>query len=180
MNARNPLPWIVTVSLLVLAGCQQSAPDAGSQQAYEGPKLNFASNSKPNVLEIAVSSADHSTLVAAVQAAGLEAVLVSAGPLTVFAPTDAAFGALPDGTLDELLKPENKQALTKIVTAHAAPGTFKGALLRNGDRLYMATGDFATIEERSDGMYVHGAKILGTVDGSNGVVHVVDKVLLFD
>jgi len=77
-----------------------------------------------NILQVAISSPDHTTLVAAVQAAEIEHVLVNAGPLTVFAPTNDAFAALPEGTVENLLKPENKATLAEILTRHAAPGTF--------------------------------------------------------
>ena len=135
--------------------------------------------SKKNILQIALGSADHTTLVAAVQAAELENVLVNAGPLTVFAPNNAAFEALPDGTLEMLLKPENKQKLAQIITSHAAPGTFKGALLESQKKIYQATGHYVDVEVKGDDIFVHGAKILATVEASNGVVHVVDKVFLF-
>jgi len=135
--------------------------------------------SKKNILQIALSSADHTTLIAAVQAAELENVLVNAGPLTVFAPTNAAFEELPEGTLETLLKPENKQKLATIVTSHAAPGTFKGDLLKSQQKIYQATGHYVDVEVKGDDVFVHGAKILATVEASNGVVHVVDKVFLF-
>ncbi len=135
-------------------------------------------DSKANVLQIAIGSPDHTTLVAAVQAAELENVLSNPGPLTVFAPTDEAFAALPEGTLDDLLKPENKGTLAKIVTSHASPGTFVGTTLQPGMQIYLATGQYVDVEEKDGDMYVNGAKILATVDASNGVVHVVDKVFL--
>ena len=109
---------------------------------------------------------------------GLENVLVNQGPLTVFAPTDAAFAELPEGTVEELVKPENQATLSAIVTSHAAPGTYAGDLLTDGYQLYMATGHMVDVEVRDDGTYVNGAKILATVQATNGVVHVVDKVFL--
>lgn len=135
-------------------------------------------DSKKDVLQIAIGSKDHTTLVAAVKAAGLENVLANPGPLTVFAPTNAAFEALPAGTVESLLKPENKRKLGKIVTSHASPGTFMGDLLKHGQKLYMATGQYVDVVEKDGETYVNGAKILATVDAANGVVHVVDKVFL--
>lgn len=135
--------------------------------------------SEKNILQIAVGSADHTTLVAAVKAASLENVLVNPGPLTVFAPNNAAFAALPEGTVETLLKPENKGKLASIVTSHASPGTFKGDLLADGASIYLATGHYVKVEVKDGETYVNGAKILGSVDASNGVVHVVDKVFLF-
>ena len=135
--------------------------------------------SQKNILQIAISSKDHSTLVAAVQATELEDVLANNGPLTVFAPTNDAFDALPEGTLDELLKPENKKTLANIIWYHAAPGTYTGNRFKDGMSLYQASGDNVEIKKSEDGkVTVNGANILGTVAASNGVVHVVDAVLL--
>ncbi len=135
--------------------------------------------SEKNILQIAVGSADHTTLVAAVKAAGLENVLVNPGPLTVFAPNNAAFEKLPAGTVEELLKPENKGKLATIVTSHASPGTFMGDLLADGTKIYLATGQYVDVVVKDGDTYINGAKILGTVDASNGVVHVIDQVFLF-
>lgn len=132
-----------------------------------------------NIVQIAVSSPDHTTLVAAVQAAGLVDVLANNGPLTVFAPTNEAFDKLPEGTVENLLKPENKMALVSLIHFHAAPGTYKGDLLKDGSLLYQAQGDKVLVERQDDGsITINGAKILATIDATNGVVHVVDQVLL--
>ncbi len=132
-----------------------------------------------NIVQIAASSDDHTTLVAAVEAAGLVNVLANNGPLTVFAPTNEAFEKLPEGTVENLLKPENKMALVNLIHFHAAPGTYKGDLLKDGMLLYQAQGDKVLIERHEDGsISVNGAKILATIDATNGVVHVVDQVLL--
>ena len=156
----------------------QAASDDFSAASNKGQAYVQDPNSKPNILNVALSSPDHTTLVAAVQAAELENVLVNAGPLTVFAPVNAAFEALPPGTVEELLKPANKQKLAKIVTSHAAPGKFKLDQLKDGDQLYMATGHYVKVEVKADGTYVNGAKILGSVEATNGMVHVVDQVFL--
>ncbi len=176
------LPLFASLALmLVFSACQQ-AGDASSERVLVGQNdpYDFDLKSKPNVLRIAAESPDHTTLAAAIRAAELEQVLISAGPLTVFAPTNAAFEALPPGTVEELLKPENKRTLATIVTSHASPGTFVGPTLKAGDKIYLATGQYVDVEERDGAIYVNGAKILGTVDASNGVVHVVDTVFLFD
>jgi uncharacterized surface protein with fasciclin (FAS1) repeats len=174
---------LAALAVLTLAACApgDSSPPAaeavatGSNrgQAYVNDK-----NSRANILGIALGSPDHTTLVAAVQAAQLENVLVNAGPLTVFAPTNEAFAALPSGTVEELVRPENKQKLAKIVTSHAAPGKFTLEHLKDGDQLYMATGHYVPVEVRDGVTYVNGARILATIDASNGVVHVVDHVFL--
>ena len=134
--------------------------------------------SAKNILQVALSSADHSTLVAGVKAAGLADVLTNAGPLTVFAPTNAAFDKLPTGTLDNLLKPENKQKLAKIITFHAAPGNYGENNIRGVMGIGQATGDKVKVTIKDGATYVNGAKVLGSVKASNGYVHVIDAVLL--
>ena len=167
-----------------LVGCgggaetNQVPADDFDAESNRGQAFIQDSSADPNILNIAIGSPDHTTLVAAVQAAELENVLVNAGPLTVFAPTDAAFAELPDGTIDDLLRPENKQTLANIVTSHAAPGKFMLDMLEDGMDLYQATGHYVKIEVRDGDTYVNGAKILATVPATNGVVHVVDKVFL--
>ena len=138
--------------------------------------------SAKNILQIAIGSKDHTTLVAAVQAAQIEHVLVNNGPLTVFAPTNAAFDALPEGTVETLLKPENKAMLANILTNHATPGSFNLKALkkeaRKGRKIYTAIGDYIEIVVDGENVTVGGAKVLGVVQASNGVVVVVDKIIL--
>lgn len=108
--------------------------------------------------------------------------MVNAGPLTVFAPVNSAFEALPPGTVETLLKPENKGDLTTILTRHAAPGSYNIEKLkkeaRKGRTLYMATGDYLEVKVEGDDVYVGGAKVIGTIQTVNGVINVVDKVIL--
>ncbi len=172
---------------LLLASCGQNATnqDSGNAQVNDPNNLTALGQasvvdpgSMANILQIAIGSPDHTTLVAGVQAAGIEHVLVNVGPLTVFAPTNAAFDALPEGTLENLLLPENKGLLADIITFHATPGKYYLEDLIDGDSLYMATNEYVKIEVKDDGTYVHGAKILGTVVATNGIVHVVDAVML--
>jgi len=132
----------------------------------------------PNVLQIAIGSKDHSTLVAAVQAADLENALVNAGPLMVFAPTNDAFAALPEGTVENLLKPENKNALANILKYHVTPGNYSKDFLKKFKKLGQANNQDVLIEVKGDDVYVGGAKILGSVKAGNGIVHVIDKVML--
>lgn len=134
--------------------------------------------SDPHILNVAISSPDHTTLVKAVQAAGLEDVLTNAGPLTVFAPNNAAFEKLPEATLADLLKPENKEVLANIITFHAAPGAYTGDNIKGVMGIGQATGDKVKVEVRDGKTYVNGAEVLGTVKASNGYVHVIDQVLL--
>lgn len=176
----SKLVLTMVICLLILLGCSEKQQSGDSLTKNTHGQAGVVDElSKKNILQIALNSPDHTTLVAAVQAASLENVLVNPGPLTVFAPTNAAFDALPEGTVETLLKPENKDKLAQVVTSHAAPGTFEGDLLKSQKSIYMATGHHAEVEVKDGEVYVHGAKILATVDASNGVVHVVDKVFLF-
>jgi len=184
MNIRTvALVAILFTAGAFLASCQTDGNDGVDQETTFSSNHGQAGvvdpDSKKNILQIAAASPDHTTLAAAVVAAEMENILVNPGPLTVFAPTNAAFADLPEGTVEELLKPENKRTLAKIITSHASPGTFAGDLLKPGSQIYLATGQYVDVEERDGDTYVNGAKILGTVDASNGVVHVVDKVFLF-
>ena len=132
----------------------------------------------PNVLQIAIGSPDHTTLVAAVQAAELENALVNAGPLMVFAPTNDAFAALPEGTVENLLKPENKGALANILKYHVTPGNYSKDFLKKFKKLGQANNQNVLIEVKGDDVYVGGAKILASIKAGNGIVHVIDKVML--
>ena len=105
-------------------------------------------------------------------------MLANAGPLTVFAPNNAAFDKLPEGVVSDLLKPENKKILANIITYHAAPGTYKGKMIKGVMGIGQATGDKVNVEVIDGETFVNGAKILGTVEASNGVVHIIDSVLL--
>lgn len=134
--------------------------------------------SSPNVLQIAIGSPDHTTLVAAVQAASLENVLVNAGPLMVFAPTNEAFDALPEGTVENLLKPENKDTLANILKYHVTAGNYSKDFLKKFKKLGQANDQNITVEVKGDDVYVGGAKIIASIKAGNGIVHVVDKVIL--
>jgi uncharacterized surface protein with fasciclin (FAS1) repeats len=143
-----------------------------------------------NIVENAVNSADHTTLVAAVKAAGLVDALMGPGPFTVFAPINEAFAALPAGTVETLLQPENKDMLTKVLTAHVVAGDLKLSDLRakvgadgfanlktlSGDALSVRfKGDVAMIYSESKNI---GTITIGDVDQSNGVIHVIDAVMV--
>jgi len=144
-----------------------------------------------DIVDNAVNSKDHTTLVAAVKAAGLVDTLKGPGPFTVFAPTNAAFSALPAGTVDTLLKPENKPTLTKVLTYHVVPGRIDAAALGEQIRagggkamLKTVSGGMLTATMRGNEVVIVDAKgnmsVVTTADvyQSNGVIHVVDKVLL--
>ena len=136
------------------------------------------------IVENAVNSKDHTTLVAAVKAAGLVDTLSGPGPFTVFAPTNAAFAKLPAGTVDTLLKPENKAQLTAVLTYHVVPGRLSASDLTDGQTLTTVQGGTLTVHKKGKHVTVTDAKgdvakvTIPDVYQSNGVIHVVDTVLL--
>lgn len=177
---------LLVLSLSLFSGCQQDEKKSSAQPSdttetddvKTGQAFIEDDEGKPNVLQIAIGSKDHSTLVAAVQAAELENALVNAGPLMVFAPTNDAFDALPEGTVDNLLKPENKDQLAHILKHHVTPGNYSKDFLKKFKKLGQASNGYVTIEVKGEDVYVGGAKILGSVPAGNGIVHVVDKVIV--
>lgn len=137
-----------------------------------------------NIVENAVNSKDHTTLVAAVKAAGLVDTLASKGPFTVFAPTNAAFGKLPKGTVETLVKPENKAKLTRILTYHVVAGKMNAADLTDGKKLTTVEGETLTVKNAGGKVSLTDARggtsnvTIADVNQSNGVIHVVDTVLM--
>ena len=133
----------------------------------------------PDIVDIAASNDDFSTLVAAVKAAGLVETLKGDGPFTVFAPTNAAFAALPDGTVESLLKPENRDQLVAVLTYHVVPGAVTSDQLA-GQRLNVATVNGASVHvDGRKGVRVNKARVTtADIAASNGVIHVIDAVLL--
>jgi uncharacterized surface protein with fasciclin (FAS1) repeats len=160
--------------------------------AQDNPEVGGAAMyADKNIVENAVNSADHTTLVAAVQAAGLVETLSGEGPFTVFAPVNAAFEALPEGTVETLLEPENKDQLTAVLTYHVVAGDIHAAdlikLIEDNDGSYSAEtvqGGELTFELDGDAVKITDATggvatvTIADVDQSNGVIHVIDKVLL--
>ena len=133
---------------------------------------------KADIVDTAVAAGQFETLVAAVQAAGLVDTLKGDGPFTVFAPTDAAFAALPEGTVESLLLPENRDMLTSILTYHVVPGKVKAKNLSDGLAAATVNGSDVTFD-LSNGAMVNGANIVKTdIYTSNGVIHVIDAVLM--
>lgn len=138
--------------------------------------------SDANALQVAKSLDDFTTLVVAIEAAGIEDALVNTGPLTIFAPVNAAFDKLPEGTVETLLKPENKSQLSFILVNHVAPANYPIKQLKKeakkGRKLYMASGKYLVVENKDGDIYVGGTKILQTVKVSNGWIHVIGDVLI--
>jgi uncharacterized surface protein with fasciclin (FAS1) repeats len=181
--------FFVSAAVLLFSACKnEKTTETGASVESSAPSEVSSSNqgqafieddeSAPNVLQIAIGSPDHTTLVAAVQAAGLENSLVNAGPLMVFAPTDEAFNALPAGTVEDLLKPENKEKLASILKHHVTPGNYSKEFLKKFKKVGQADGNDAKVEVVGDDVFVGGAKIVASVDAGNGIVHVVDKVIV--
>ncbi|HMY31034.1 MAG TPA: fasciclin domain-containing protein, partial [Leptospiraceae bacterium] len=137
------------------------------------------STSQKNVVSIAKGSKDHTTLVAAVAAADLVDSLANPGPFTVFAPTNAAFDKLPKGTVEGLLKPDKIEDLKNILEYHVIVGTFKQESFQDGQVIGMANGGNITLSVKGGKVLINGeSQIVASVPASNGIVHVVDSVLL--
>ncbi|GBC98633.1 Immunogenic protein MPB70 [bacterium HR17] len=135
-----------------------------------------------DILEVAVQAGNFKTLVAAVRAAGLVDTLKQSGPFTVFAPTDDAFAKLPAGTVDELVKPANKDKLVKILTYHVVAGKYMSTevkQLSDGAKVPTLCGEPITVTFKDDDIFVDGAKVIATdIVADNGVIHVIDAVIL--
>ncbi len=157
---------------------QNNAAEVEESTERQGQAFVKDDVGKPNALQIAIGSPDHTTLVAAVQTAKLENALVNTGPLTVFAPTNAAFDALPEGTVETLLKPENVDALSNILKYHVTPGNLTADFLKRFKKLGQANGVDLQIEIVDGVATVGGANIIASVPAGNGIVHVIDKVLV--
>tara|TARA_B100000029_G_scaffold183760_1_gene181325 strand:- start:1395 stop:1871 length:477 start_codon:yes stop_codon:yes gene_type:complete len=131
-----------------------------------------------DIVDVAASNKSFSTLVTAVKAAGLAETLKGEGPYTVFAPTDEAFAKLPKGTLENLLKPENKQKLVAILTYHVVPGKVMAKDVKSG-KVKTASGSSFKMKVSKKGVWVDNAKVVATdVKADNGVIHVIDAVIL--
>ncbi|WP_353566721.1 fasciclin domain-containing protein [Haloferula sargassicola] len=140
--------------------------------------LGAFAGEKKDIVEIASSNDDFSTLVAAVKAADLVETLQGEGPFTVFAPTNEAFAKLPDGTVDMLLKPENKDKLASVLTYHVVPGKVMAADVSTGE-VKTVNGDTAMIKVDGDTVTIDSAKVIKTdIVASNGVIHVIDSVIM--
>ena len=154
----------------------QAAPPAATETAGQSGVSDDVSS--PNVVKVAIGSPDHTTLVKAVQAADLVNALSNNGPFTVFAPTNAAFDALPAGTMDGLLKPDKKNDLADILQYHVYVGVLSKESLHDGQVLGMVNGGNATVHIKDGKYMINDATIMASIPAANGIVHVVDKVIL--
>lgn len=187
---------MAAVSALFLTACSDSATttdtttDSTNMMAADSSSNMMANEEQgvmvggskmvpsKNIVENAAGSADHTTLVAAVKAADLAETLSGTGPFTVFAPTNAAFDALPAGTVDNLLKPEMKKDLTGILTYHVVSGKLMAADLKDGQKLKTVEGKDLTVSVKEGKVTINGANVtIADVVSSNGVTHVIDAVL---
>ena len=168
------------LATLVLAACAPAAPAAPAVVPTAMPMNTPVPTEAPQtIVDIAVADGRFGTLVAAVQAAGLVETLSGEGPFTVFAPTDDAFAKLPAGTLEDLLKPENKQMLTDILLYHVVPGSVKAADVVSLTEAATALGKNVSVKVEGDKVYINDAMVIITdIVASNGIIHVVDTVIL--
>ena len=180
---KRTIAAVAVAAGLLLTACSSTTSTESSTEAspMAASAPASAAASMPatpgTIVDVASAGADFSTLVAALSAAGLVETLQGPGPFTVFAPTNEAFAALPAGVLDKLLLPENKDTLAKILTYHVVPGKVLAADVTDGD---VATVEGQTVTlSTADGVTVNGAKVItADVMGSNGVIHVIDAVIL--
>jgi uncharacterized surface protein with fasciclin (FAS1) repeats len=184
----NLTKMALAATALSLGGCMTTAPTDASGVSYVGGAAMYPTM---NIVENAVNSPEHTTLVAAVKAAGLVDTLSGAGPFTVFAPTNAAFAKLPAGTVDTLLLPQNRQMLQSVLTYHVVPGRLTAAdlmsMIAQGGgqaRLTTAQGGILTARMMGNRIMLVDSKggmshvTQGNVMQSNGVIHVVDTVVM--
>ncbi len=182
--SRIPRSAVLLAAVTAVVSC--STPGERPEPASAGPAAGGGAGqaavkddvSQPDVVKVAVGSPDHTTLVAALQAAGLVDALANAGPFTVFAPTNAAFDKLPAGTVEELLKPENLSRLKKILQHHVMTSALELDFFEDGQSVGMVDGNREVFTRKGTDAFLGGAKIIASVRASNGWVHVVDAVLV--
>lgn len=183
MKTQHLIAIASAVNLLGACGDSSAPAPASSVGSDAAPAAGQSAvqdkDSKPDIPRIASGSKDHTTLVAALKAAEYLDVVSNAGPFTVFAPTNAAFDKLPVGTVETLVKPENKDKLRDILEYHVALSTFKPEMLKDGMSLGMANGGNVKIASKDGKITLNGSStIIASIPATNGIVHVVDGVLL--
>lgn len=181
---KKSIQTLLLASLFIAIGCKQndetnSESTSETTEVQSGGQENVVDEtSVPNIVQTAVGSKDHTTLVTAVKAAGLVTSLSNAGPFTVFAPTNAAFDKLPAGTVEGLLKPEKKGDLENILGYHTYVGTLKTDYMQDGQEFDMVFGGKVKITKKGDKTFVNGSEILASIETGNGIIHVIGDVLL--
>src|SRR4029079_17695084 len=183
---KKVLSFILMISAgLLIASCNNNndpkVASASTENANAGGQSAVQDDeSAKDVVKVAAGSKDHTTLVAAVKQAELVDALSNAGPFTVFAPTNAAFEKLPKGTVEDLMKPENKEKLQDILQYHVYVGVIKPEMMQDGQTLNEVNSGNITIQKSADGKITinNTAHIVATIPASNGIIHVIDGVLL--
>lgn len=173
----------VASAIVITTGCSSNkesnnttSTEAEAQGAGQSAVQDSTSN--PNIVQVAIGSKDHTTLVTAVKATELVDALSNAGPFTVFAPTNAAFDKLPAGTVEGLLKPEKKADLQNILGYHTYVGTLKTDYMQDGQEFDMVFGGKVKITIKEGKYFVNGSEIVASIPTSNGMIHVINDVLL--
>jgi uncharacterized surface protein with fasciclin (FAS1) repeats len=171
------------IGSVVVSGCERRETSAPSAQpaaaaAAAKPAANLPPLDATNIVSIASGSADHTTLVTALQAADYVTSVAASGPLTVFAPTNQAFASLPAGTVESLLLPENADKLRDVLKYHVTTSTLTAASFKDGQTLAMANGAKTTLRVAEGEVSINGARVVASIPASNGIVHVIDAVLL--
>lgn len=173
MNIMKLAQTLTAAGILMFAGTAWAGHCGGDH------KHDTMAEAKPTLVEVAAGNDDFSTLVAALQAAGLTGVLEGEGPFTVFAPTNEAFAALPPGTVEELLKPENKEQLVAVLTYHVVPGAVYAEQVVAMTGATTVQGSSIAIAAAMGKVTVDNAEVVATdIEASNGVIHVIDAVIL--
>jgi uncharacterized surface protein with fasciclin (FAS1) repeats len=174
------LPLAALALALAACGPAEETAVAPPPEAPAAPEPAPPAMASQDIVDTAIGAGSFTTLVAAVQAAGLESTLRGAGPFTVFAPTDAAFAALPAGTVENLLKPENKDQLAAILTYHVLPAeVMSSAIPAEGVDAATVQGATVKVMPMDGKVMVNDATVVtADVDASNGVIHVIDKVIM--
>lgn len=168
------------VMLLIAISCSKPSQDVPDTEegALAGQSAVQDDESQKNIVQTAIGSPDHKILVSALKTAEYVDALSNAGPFTVFAPTDEAFAKLPEGTLDELSKPENKLKLQDILEYHVYVGVIRESMIRKNLTLNQVNGKNVTLLKDGNNFQANGANIITTVETSNGIIYVIDAVLL--
>lgn len=179
MKTNLTFPSLLIV-MLVIFSCTKTSEkmEVAEAHATAGQSAVQDDESQKNIIQTALASPHHKTLVAALKAAEYMDALSNAGPFTVFAPTDEAFASLPEGTLQELTKPENKLKLQNILEYHVYVGVIRESMVQGEMNLNQVNGKNVMFSKNGNQLQVNGANVLATIQTSNGIIYVVDKVLL--
>ncbi|MCB9918367.1 MAG: fasciclin domain-containing protein [Planctomycetes bacterium] len=177
MRSTLTVSWI---ACLALFGCNKQQPTNKTVKNADAPRTstNIPPLHPTNIVSQAIASKDHTTLVAAIKAVNYVTSVAASGPLTVFAPTNSAFEQLPAGTVETLLKPENHEKLRNILKYHVTTSALKMSYFVDGQNLAMANGEKVKITVKDGKVTIGGANILASSPASNGMLHIIDKVLL--